>query len=161
MCLAFKYIWWNHKMYLPALVLGDECLLRGLGLILQGVCTRQVFSTNSHASSTQTKRSVEEPAYQLCTQRTSIAQEQKTSVWEQYVANSLHELNFIIWKKGAARWEEQNGLLQSCFSACEMEKFGWIVLFSHVLSPSITQCLKSHRDSCSEHSLVPENLNFC
>lgn len=68
-----------RHVYQPP-VLGGECLLRGLGLPLQGACTLQVFSINSYASSTQTKRSVEEPASWLFTQHTSIAREQKTSV---------------------------------------------------------------------------------
>ena len=67
----------------------------------------------------------------------------------------------IVLRKGAARWEEQDGLLQSCFHVWEMEKFSWIVLFSHELPPSITWCLKSHQNSCGDRSLLPENLNFC
>lgn len=70
-------------------------------------------------------------------------------------------VEFIIWRKREARWEEQHGLLQSCFSVWEIEKFDWIVLSSHDLPLSITRCLKSHRDSCGERRLLPENLNFC
>lgn len=66
----------------------------------------------------------------------------------------------IILRKGVARWEEQDGLLRSCFSVWEMEKFDWIVLFTHDLLLTIAWRLKSHQDSCGEHSLLPENLNF-
>ena len=74
---------------------------------------------------------------------------------------SLTWVEFIILRRGAARWEQRDSLLQSCFSVWEMEKLGWIVPFRHDLTPSVTQCLKSPWDSCGEGSLLPENLNFC
>lgn len=68
---------------------------------------------------------------------------------------SLTWVEFSIWRKGVARWEEQDGLLQSCFSVWETEKFGWIVLFSHDLPcPSLTAL--SQWDSCGECSFLPE-----
>lgn len=70
-------------------------------------------------------------------------------------------LELIILRKGAVRWEEWDGLLQSSFSVWEMETFGWIALFSQDLLPSISRFLKSNRDFCNECSLLPENLNFC
>lgn len=156
---AFKSIWWNHQAYLPALVLGGECLLRGLGLTLQGACTLQVFSIKSYASSSQTKRSVEEPASRLFTQCTSIVWEQKTSVWELYIANPLRGSNSSFEER--ERQDERSRMVY-CKVALVLEKLRNLVeLYFSAMTCRPSLGALSHRDSYGERSLLPENLNFC
>lgn len=68
-------------------------------------------------------------------------------------------VQFIILRKESSKM--RRAWCFFCKVVLVFEKFGRIVHFSHDLMPSIIQCLTSHRDSCGECSLLPENLNFC
>lgn len=154
---AFKSIWWNHQMCLPASALGGECLLRGLG----AYSSRGLHTAGIQYKFICIKHSDKEKCGGTCILSTYTMHlgclRTEDVCLRALRCQSFMWVQFIILRKESGKMRR----VVYCKVVPEFEKFGWIVRFSHDLMLSVTRCLTSHRDSCVECSSLPENLNFC